>query len=341
MQAIIDDIKALLQPDSHRHSSWTGEKIMAETLPCITHTYQNHALDSTRWHCYQPRSDDVIITTSLKSGTTWMQEIVGQLIFLGHDSPEGGQKPRGRSSIWFEPVWSPLDEQIGELESQQHRRFIKSHLPLDGLPFFPQVQYIVVGRDARDVFMSLWNHHGNYTPGFLEMLNSLPGRAGDPMPTCPQDIHEFWHDWVTRGWFEWESEGYPYWGNMHHTHTWWEYRHLPNILFVHYNDLLADLAGEIQRIADFLTIPLVNDALSQITQAVTFDAMRDRAVEAEDPNRSSAFKEGVKTFFFKGTNGRWKDVLSADELTLYDRKAASVLAPDSRAWLEQGRTALE
>ena len=51
-------------------------------------------------------------------------------------------------------------------------------------------------------------------------------------------------------------------------------------------------------------------------------------------------KEGAKTFFFKGTNGRWQDVLSAEEVALYEEKAAQVLTPDCRAWLEQGRVAL-
>ncbi len=312
---------------------------MSDLLPTLTRIYQNHTLDSTRWNCYQPRSDDIVISTSLKSGTTWMLEIVAQLIFRGQTVPEGADSQPRSASVWFEPRWGPLDERIGKLEAQQHRRFVKSHLPVDGLPFFPQVQYIVVARDTRDVFMSLWNHHSNYTPGFLEMLNSIPERIGNPMPPCPQDIHKFWQEWITRGWFPWESEGYPYWGNRHHTRTWWAYRHLPNILFVHYNDLLDDLGGEIERVADFLNIPLNEDALPEIVQAVTFDAMRERALQDED-NKPSAFTEGAKTFFFKGTNGRWKEVLRAKELALYEEKVSQLLTHECRAWLEQGRAAL-
>lgn len=314
---------------------------MAEQLPTIVHTYQNHLLDSTRWNCYKPRPDDIVIATSLKSGTTWTQEIVRQLIFQGETPPE-----RGAISPWLEARWRPIDEVIGLLDAQQHRRFIKSHLPLDGLPFFPQVQYIVVGRDARDVFMSLWNHHANYTPTFLDKIttyiNDTPGREGETFPACPADIHTFWREWITQGWFAWESEGYPYWGNLHHTQTWWNYRHLPNILFVHYNDLLANLAGEIQRIADFLQIPLNAEALPAIIQAVSLETMRDEAVHAEsaDPNRSPVWKEGAKNFFFKGTNGRWKDVLTPEELALYEEKATRLLTPECRAWLEQGRAAL-
>ena len=189
---------------------------MSDLLPTLTRTYQNHLLDSTRWNCYQPRSGDIVIATSLKSGTTWMQEIVRQLLFQGQDAP-----PRRELSPWLEARWSPIDELIGKLEAQDHQRFIKSHLPLDGLPFFPQVQYIVVGRDPRDVFMSLWNHHSSYTPVFLEKItsyvNDTPGRVGQTFPPAPDDIHTFWREWIGQGWFPWESEGYPYWGNLHHT----------------------------------------------------------------------------------------------------------------------------
>ena len=46
-------------------------------------------------------------------------------------------------------------------------------------------------------------------------------------------------------------------------------------------------------------------------------------------------------FFYKGTNGRWREVLTAAELAMYEEKAAQVLTPACRAWLEQGRVALD
>jgi aryl sulfotransferase len=98
--------------------------------------------------------------------------------------------------------------------------------------------------------------------------------------------------------------------------------------------LLANLEGEITRIAAYLNISLAQDALGAIAQAVTFDAMRERALN-NDRGKPSAFTEGAKTFFFKGTNGRWKEVLSAEEVALYEEKAAQLLTPDCRAWLER------
>ncbi len=311
---------------------------MTTHLPQVIHTYQNHVLDSTRWQYYQPRPDDIIITTSIKSGTTWMQEIVRQLIFLAQAVPARDGLDLGQVSLWLDARWEPIAEVIGQLEAQRHRRFIKTHLALDGLPFYPQVKYIVVGRDARDVAMSLWNHHTGYTDQGFEWMNNAPGRVGDPLPPAT-DIHDFWQNWISRGWFAWESEGYPYWGNLHHTKTWWAYRHLPNLHFVHYDDLKTNLARELHLLADFLEIPLPESAVLDILQATTLDAMRHNS-ERLHPTQTDFWKEGAKTFFFKGTNGRWRDVLSAEELALYEEKAAQVLTPACRAWLEQGRVAL-
>ena len=241
--------------------------------------------------------------------------------------------------MWLEMRADPLDDVITQLEAQTHRRFIKSHLALDGLPFYPQVKYIIVGRDARDVFMSLWNHHTRYEDAFHTALNNIPGRVGPPLPPPQQEIHDFWQNWITRGWFEWESEGYPYWGNLHHTKTWWPYHSLENILFVHFNDLLSDLSGEIRRVANFSSIDCSDEQISAVTHAVTFATMKQNANQLL-PSADRLWRGGANTFIFKGTNGRWKDVLTPDELALYAETVAKVLTPDCAAWLEQGRAAL-
>jgi aryl sulfotransferase len=303
---------------------------MSNALPAVLHTYQNHLLDSTRWRPFVPRDDDIVITTSLKSGTTWTQTIVAHLIMGTASIPDINVV-----SPWLERRRvESIDEVLHQLDAQRHRRFIKSHLPLDGLPFHAQLKYIVVGRDARDVFMSLWNHHTNYTDENVAVINALPGRVGPPLPPPQQEIHAFWRDWITRGWFEWESEGYPYWGNLHHTQTWWEYRTLDNVLFVHYNDLLSDLEGEIHRIAHFLEIACSEQTIAQVAAMVTFSEMQQHADQLL-PNAAQAFKGGPTTFLFKGTNGRWKDVLSPEELDQYTQTVARV-PPACAAWLEHG-----
>lgn len=303
---------------------------MAQQLPQVTRVYQNHHLDSTRWNRYTPRDDDIIVTTSYKSGTTWMQTILKYLI-LG-TTKSGSIHDFSR---WIGPRWSSIDDVIEQLESQTHRRCIKSHLPFDGLPYHPKVKYIVVARDGRDVFMSLWNHYANYTDAFYEDLDTIPDKVGDPMPRWVDDIHEFWKLWVTTGWFEWESEGYPFWGNLHHTQTYWNHKALPNLLFVHYNNLLNHTHTEIKRIVDYLEMDSTDKQIDDVVTLTSFENMKknsDQLVGLRDD-----FKGGSKAFINKGTNERWKSVLSQEELQLYDKAVKRVLSPDCGHWLETGQ----
>jgi aryl sulfotransferase len=43
-------------------------------------------MDSTRWDGFEFRDGDIVIDTWAKSGTTWTQQIVSQLIFNGAEN---------------------------------------------------------------------------------------------------------------------------------------------------------------------------------------------------------------------------------------------------------------
>jgi aryl sulfotransferase len=307
----------------------------AQKLPTRTRVYQFHIFDSLRWNFVALRDDDVVVVTSYKSGTTWMQGIVANLIFLGHELPA----PLLELSPWVERRGAPLELVLTRLEQQIHRRVMKTHLPLDGFPYDQRVKYVYVGRDVRDVFMSQWNHYRNFTEAALTAFNTTPGRVGPELPPCPDDIHEVWRNLMTRSWFEWETEGYPWCSPLRHPQLWWDYRHLPNILFVHYADLLADFQGETRRVAEFLEIDVPDEAWPRILHNCTLAEMRAAATrqEAVRPALSAVLKGGAETFFYKGTNGRWREVLSEEELALYDEAAKRVMTPECRYWLENGR----
>ncbi len=301
-------------------------------FPEVKHTYQNHIIDSTRWNAFPYRDGDIIISTAYKAGTTWMQTIVGNLIYEGNDTPA----PILEISPWLDMRLFPFDEIIGVLDAQKKRRFMKTHLPLDGLPYREDVRYIFIARNPLDVFMSLWNHHSNHTNKFFEMINSLPGRIGDPLPTCPDDIHEFWHDWVSKGWFEWEHDGYPYWSFFHHAQTWWDYRHLPNIHFTHYNDLLADLETGMKDVAAFLGINISDDLWPELVYNATFDTVKENPNKVVSDRATEIFKNGANSFIHKGTNGRWRGVLTDAELSLYSQLKSRAVTSDCAAWLKTG-----
>jgi aryl sulfotransferase len=302
--------------------------------PLHRRIYQNHHFDSTRWDYFTRRPDDIVIATSYKAGTTWMQAIVAHLIFQTEELPA----PVGEISPWLDLRTVPLEVVLSGLSKQQHRRFIKTHLPLDGFPLDDDTKHIYVARDARDVFMSLWNHYSNFVDEAFDQMNNTPGLVGDGFPRPSGDIHDFWRAWISRGGFEGETDGWPYWSHLHNVQSWWDFRELPNIQLIHYADLIEDPGREVRRIAEYLEIAVPDDGWERIVQSVSFGKMKKRAAEYA-PGQGAHWKGGADTFMHKGTNGRWREVLSAEEVALYDAACERALSPECRAWLELGRHA--
>jgi len=100
-------------------------------------------MDSTRWDHFTPRPDDIVITTSYKAGTTWMQAICAALVFQAPEPPAA----QDDLSPWLDALFAPIDEVIELLDGLENRRYLKTHLPLDGIRYFEDVKYIVVGHE--------------------------------------------------------------------------------------------------------------------------------------------------------------------------------------------------
>lgn len=300
-------------------------------LPERTRIYQNHHFDSTRWDYFEPRDDDIIVATSYKAGTTWTQAIVAHLLF-----PEGNfPAAPAEMSPWLDMRIMPLEVILNRLTAQKHRRFIKTHLPLDGMLYNDKFKYLYIARDAKDVFMSLWNHYTGMKDEFFMLMNLLPGRQGDEFPRPPDDIHTFWRNWMTRGGFGWEADGWPYWSHLSNVQSWWDFHHLPNIQLFHYSDMLENTEREVRRMAAFLEIDVSESSWAGIIKAVSFTEMK-RQGELYAPGGGHFWKGGANTFLHKGTNGRWRDILSKEEMALYDAACKRVLSHECREWLENG-----
>ena len=129
--------------------------------------YRSMLADSARWEWFVFREGDIVISAPIKCGTTWIQMICALLIF---------QQPSLSTTLdvispWFDLLMRPFPELMRDLKNQRHRRFIKSHTPLDGLPFDERVTYICVARDPRDVALSFDSHMENLnTRAFLARL---------------------------------------------------------------------------------------------------------------------------------------------------------------------------
>lgn len=298
---------------------------MAEVIawPRKTQEVQTRIADSTIWNDFRFREGDIVIATYPKAGTTWTQQIVGQLLSGGDPDLEVW-----RLSPWVDMRIPPKAEKLALLEAQTGRRFVKTHLPLDALVFSPRARYIYVARDGRDTAWSYHHHHLSLTQGFRDLLNTLPDGEGSLMVPPPQDVREFWHQWLD-GQYN-PGTGSTYWD---HVRGWWAIRDLPNVLLVHYARLKRDLPGEIRRVAAFLEVPVDESRWEAILEHCSFDWMKANAASVI---RGDAFEGGARTFINRGVNGRWSDTLSKEEVAEYEARAVGELGEECAHWLATG-----
>lgn len=290
----------------------------------VQREYRSIVSDNRRWRDFTHRPGDIVVCTSPKCGTTWMQTIVATLLF-----PDG--LPGGTVmdlAPWIDARFTPIDDLLAGLDAQTHRRSIKTHTPADGIPWWSDASYIVVVRDGLDACMSFMNHMSNLRPDvMMEMVSSAMADGidlgGGPPPV--DDVHAFFAWWLAPPgvWFE-------------HLTSFWAHRDEPNVLFVHFDDLKADLAGEMRRVATFLDLDVPASRWSDLVERCTFASMKQRSHEIAEFDRM--FVGGADTFLYKGTNGRWRDVLTPEEVAHFDEEAARRLPADASAWANRHLT---
>jgi aryl sulfotransferase len=297
-----------------------------------TREYVTATMDSRRWAGFQPRADDIIVATYPKCGTTWTQRIVDLLVFQSSDS-----RQFLANSPWIDATFfAPIEVNLATVEAQTHRRYVKSHLPFDALPVFDGVKYIHVVRDGRDACMSMHNHMLGFKPEMRAriMAGAPPDHAlSERHAGTPEDPREFYLQWIT------EAEADNERGDLsffNFENTYWAERKRPNLLFVHYNDLKADLAGEVRRISDYLEIDTPQSLLPALVEAARFETMKAHGEEMM-PQLNMAFDRGADRFINKGTNGRWREALTADDLARYHAMVERKFSPAEARWIEHGR----
>jgi aryl sulfotransferase len=128
-------------------------------------------------------------------------------------------------SPWLDLRVPPKEIKLAAVEVQIHRRFLKTHLPIDALVFSPKATYLYIGRDGRDVVWSLYNHHATANTEWYKALNDTPGRIGPAIEAPVASIRQYYQDWL-------EKDGYPFWPFWENVKSWWEVRHLPTWRFL-------------------------------------------------------------------------------------------------------------
>ncbi len=123
-------------------------------------------------------------------------------------------------------------------------------------------------------------------------------------------------------------------GAMRHLSDAWARRGEPNVLLVHYDDLLADLEGQMRRLAGRLGIAVPEQSWPVLAGAATFERMRDRKDILPPPPRIVADTASF-SFFRRGTSGAGREILSDEEMASYYARAARFAPPDMIEWLHR------
>ncbi len=293
------------------------------TQPQKTRELESHHFDSTIWNDFKFRDDDVIVATYAKSGTTWTQQIVGQILYNGDETLDVGAL-----SPWLDLRIPPKPVKLDALEAQTGRRFVKTHLPVDALVFCPKAKYIYIGRDGRDVVWSMYNHHVSANDMWYAALNDTPGRVGPPIERTDLDVVSYFRQWL-------DKDGFPFWPFWENVRSWWALRNLPNVKFIHFANLKRDLSGQMREIAGYLGVAVDEAKWPGIVEHCTFDYMKTHAARSA-PLGGVLWEGGAETFINKGTNGRWRDFLTAEDSARYEARALEELGPECARWLASG-----
>jgi hypothetical protein len=287
--------------------------------------YRSADEDSGRWIGFPFRHDDIVISTRSKSGTTWMQMICALLIFKTPNLPA----PLSELSPWLDWLITPREDVFARLAAQQHRRFIKTHTPLDGIPLDSRVTYVVVARHPLDMAVSLYHQGENLD---RVRFRQLTGEVASTEAPLRPPLHQWLLSWIDREENPQEQlDSLP--GVMWHYSDAWQRRSALNVVLVHYDDLSENLEGEMRRLAGFLGIEVPSAKWPKLVEAARFETMKTHAeLIAPDP---SGILKSRQAFFRSGRSGAGRTLLSAAELNHYRERTSKMAPSDLLAWLHR------
>jgi aryl sulfotransferase len=281
--------------------------------------------DTRRWDHVRMRPGDIIIGTWAKSGTTLTQQLIQELLAGGEDLAMAGASP------WVDCRFlMPLEVMEPLLQAQTGRRYMKTHAPFEAVPWSPDLKYVYIGRDPRDVIWSAYNHAASFTDAAWAMINAADG----PWPkwSKPQeDVRSWYLQWIETDKAA-NFQDLSFWDNIL---SWWNERARPNVKLLHYANIIADRQATLRELAEFLGVELDPARLPGMAERCSIEHMREAAAAAQFFD--VVWEGGPASFFNKGTNGRWRDVLSPREADLAEEIAVRRLPADCAHWLVTGQ----
>jgi Sulfotransferase domain len=234
---------------------------------------------------YQPRLEDVFIATQMRCGTTWMQQLVYEIVNRGQgDLSDNGHRHLYAICPWIDALNSVSLEDAG-LVGERPTRIIKTHLPTRLCPYNEQAKYIYVSRHPVSCFASIVDYNrtllGPLTPSVDKLVDWY---CSDSMYWLPWPKH-------VAGWWQWAQ-----------SHN--------NVLFVHYEEMTRNFAAVLDKVAEFLGYRLTSAEVELISEKCSFKYMKanEELFEMAPPNMFSVI--GAQ-FLASGKTNRHQDVTPA------------------------------
>ncbi|XP_028263522.1 sulfotransferase family cytosolic 2B member 1-like [Parambassis ranga] len=234
------------------------------------------------------RPDDIIIATYPKSGTHWMQHVVG-LVLNGGDPTSVDTVYNWKRAPWLEQA-ATISFNLEERPSPRvfSTQFHHNMMPRSFFDVNPKVIYVM--RNPKDVFTSYFHFH--------EIASFLvkPGSSSE-------FLHKFLDGKVQRGsWFD-------------HVKSWLNAENKQHIMYISYEELSADLKASVAKVAEFLEKRLDDEVMEKIAEKCLFENMKENKIFHSEV--VSKYLDHTK-FFRKGVVGDWKNLLAAEEAEHFD-----------------------
>lgn len=277
--------------------------------------YISPLVDSRRWQSFEPRDGDIVVCTPPKCGTTWTQGILALLI--SGDSQVDAQT--SMKSPWIDIALRPLEDVMARLAAQDHRRQVKTHTPMDGIPIWSQLRYVTVYRHPIDVHFSYRKHAANQK------------KVNFTADLYPDDISEGFRIFLEED----HLDGASLSAIVSHFKSTLANLTRENVIRMHYADMSLDLTAAVARIAKHVGISHPPDLMAGLVEAATFGNMQANA-HRFTPSAGQDFWHRDAGFFDSATSNKWEGQLTQDDLKAYESRIAQLLEPEERRWLEWG-----